>query len=107
MKRLNYSKRTVPTNYKCCECGKTNIKLWREYMTANPSLYCCECAAKKKGEDIHDIGKDGRHTSEYGETDKIGDYVPAVPIQEGDGYWGYTSVPYEGVKWWKRLPTKP
>lgn len=25
--------------------------------------------------------------------------------EEGDTFWGYTSVPSDGVIWWKALPT--
>lgn len=28
----------------------------------------------------------------------------AVPTEEGDTFWGYTSVPDDGVKWWDNLP---
>jgi len=30
--------------------------------------------------------------------------IPAVPDKKGE-YWGYTSVPEEGCKWWDKLPT--
>jgi hypothetical protein len=40
-------------------------------------------------------------------TDQIGWMVPAVPTPDGDTFWGYTSVPLEGVLWWKALPTDP
>ena len=44
--------------------------------------------------------------SEYGRTCQIGWYVPAIPDEEGLGYWGYTSVPQEGIDWWQALPTR-
>lgn len=31
--------------------------------------------------------------------------VPAIPNEDGN-FWGYTSVPEEGVKWWEELPTR-
>ena len=34
-----------------------------------------------------------------GETDMI----PAVPDEDGE-FWGYTSVPEDGYKWWEELP---
>ncbi len=37
-------------------------------------------------------------------TDQIGWRVPAVPTEENDTYWGYTSVPTPGVDWWQNLP---
>ncbi len=36
--------------------------------------------------------------------DQIGWLVPAVPVAEGDTYWGYSSVPDAGCQWWYRLP---
>jgi hypothetical protein len=41
----------------------------------------------------------------HGRTDQIGWLVPAVPAPPpGDGFWGYTSVPDEGCRWWRALP---
>lgn len=42
--------------------------------------------------------------SEKERTDQIGWRVPAVPTQEGDTFWGYTSVPEDGCDWWRKLP---
>jgi hypothetical protein len=42
--------------------------------------------------------------TEREKTDQIGWRVPAVPTEEGDTYWGYTSVPDPGVEWWQNLP---
>lgn len=42
-----------------------------------------------------------------GRCDQIGWLVPAVPTEEGDTYWGYTSVPQPGCDWWRDLPTFP
>jgi hypothetical protein len=110
MKTVDYSKTTTPKDYKCANCGATGCKLWREYQTSSPQLLCVDCAAKEEGKDItsmdergfRDIGQGLR-----GKTNQIGWYVPAVPDEEGIGYWGYTSVPEAGVKWWERLPLRP
>ena len=40
-------------------------------------------------------------------TDQIGWYVPAVPDEQGMGYYWYTTVPPEGCEWWDRLPSLP
>jgi hypothetical protein len=40
-------------------------------------------------------------------TDQIGWRIPAVPTEANDTFWGYTSVPEAGCKWWNRLPTLP
>ena len=36
--------------------------------------------------------------------DQIGWLVPAIPDEECETYWGYTSVPQPGCEWWYRLP---
>ena len=38
-------------------------------------------------------------------TNQIGWRVPAVPTEDGETYWGYTSVPQPGCDWWSNLPT--
>lgn len=106
MKQVDYSKAVTPPDYKCGNCDATGIKLWREYQTFQPELRCAVCAAQDQHKDISDIDSEGMHSSDLGRTDQIGWYVPAVPDEEGAGYWGYTSVPEAGVDWWKRLPTK-
>jgi hypothetical protein len=40
-------------------------------------------------------------------SDQIGWMVPAVPDQEGLGFWGCTSTPMDGYAWWQKLPTLP
>jgi hypothetical protein len=107
MKNVNYNSWLCPIDYRCAVCSKHGVKLWREYQTINPELCCADCAAKSQGKDISDIGSDGTYTTDYGmTTDQIGWRVPAVPDEEGIGYWGYTSVPQSGLNWWKRLPTR-
>jgi hypothetical protein len=31
--------------------------------------------------------------------------VPAVPTEENDAYWGYSSIPQAGCEWWYHLPS--
>ena len=107
LKTVAYWTRKVPDDYKCDSCGATGCKLWQQYQTFSPKLLCCNCAGKDQGKDVSSIDKNGRRPSEHGRTDQIGWYVPAVPDEEGVGYWGYTSVPDSGVRWWRKLPTKP
>lgn len=100
----------VPTDYKCVQCGATNCKLWREYNTflEHQRLLCAPCTAADQKKSIIDIDADGNRTDDIGfKTDQIGWMVPAVPTEECDTYWGYTSVPMPGVNWWKNLPTLP
>jgi hypothetical protein len=112
---IDYSKQETPPNYKCGECGATGCKLWREYQTFlhHQTLRCAKCAAEDQGVDISDINDEGSYTLDpkvFGpnqRSDQIGWYTPAVPTEENDTYWGYTSVPEAGVKWWYNLPTFP
>lgn len=46
-------------------------------------------------------------TTHRSKTDQIGWRVPAIPTEENDTYWGYTSVPQPGCDWWASLPTQP
>lgn len=107
---VDYSSTTTPEGYKCDNCGVTDCKLWREYQYTR--LLCAVCAADFQDKDISDIDENGMR-SQFPEedndlrTDQIGWYVPAIPDEEGEGYWGYTSVASEGVVWWKNLPTLP
>ncbi len=97
----------VPPTYKCGTCGATNCKLWREYqvMGGSMAIECCDCAGKSQEKDVRDIDDQGMRSDGYGKTDSIGWRVPAVPTLDG-GWWGYTSVPQEGVNWWTALPTR-
>jgi hypothetical protein len=112
---VDYSKSETPPNYKCHRCGATGCKLWRQYQTFldHQTLLCASCAAKDQGKDIGDINDEGRYTLSdpiFGsgqKSDQIGWYVPAVPTEKNDSYWGYTSVPETGCEWWHKLPTLP
>jgi hypothetical protein len=98
----------IPEWYRCERCGATNCKLWREYQTCSPTLLCATCAAKDQGKDISDIDAKGKYSSDPGDrTDQIGWYVPAIPVEDAKAYWGYTSVPFFGCKWWEKLATLP
>ena len=91
-----YAPGVMPDSYKCKVCGKTGVKLWRPYQSFCVKLQCVDCAekAEKKKLDL----KNG---------DQIGWLIPAVPcVGEPDTYWGYTSVPPDGVQWWKDLPLR-
>lgn len=100
--------------YKCTKCGAEDCKLWREYQIfANlTDLYCVKCACIVEKKDINNVTPEGRiktdpkYSCRVDETtDQIGWLVPAVPTEENDAYWGYTSVPQDKVNWWYSLPT--
>lgn len=79
--------------YSCKDCGKSGVKLWREYQTFldHITLRCKDCSQKSENRML-----------EPG-CDQIGWLVPAVPTDDGS-FWGYTSVPEHLCKWWKDLP---
>jgi len=103
-----YLKDVPLPDYRCAQCNATWCKLWRQYQTFSPKLLCAICVAKDQKKDISDIDASGKRGSDLGiRTDQIGWYVPAVPTEDGAGYWGYCSVPRLGCDWWYKLPTLP
>lgn len=120
---VDYESSTVPAGYHCGKCGALGIKLWREYNTFlnHQSLLCagCACAEQNNGERSFTVASsDGgraivsatytpdKHGMSGPSGDQIGWRIPAVPTADGTTYWGYTSVPDDGVAWWKRLPLR-
>lgn len=103
----------APHWYRCSDCGVTGCKLWRP---ANMDyLRCCDCAANAQSApdgkliaSVKQIDSRGRIkcAGMAARTDNIGWLVPAVPCEDGESYWGYTSVPQAGVEWWRALPTR-
>lgn len=109
---FSYRSYEVPVGYTCSKCQTHGVKLWRVYQTMGIELCCAKCACEACDEDIDPktIDDDGMRPriKEYAQpgerTDQIGIWIPAVPDEEGDGFWGYTSVPDWGCEWWKSLP---
>lgn len=109
MEAFAYASGTVPADYKCGTCGATGCKLWREYSTFldHQTLECCDCAGKSQSKDVSHIASDGSISHEFaGQVYSIGWRVLAVPTEDGDTYWGYTSIPESGLVWWRALPTR-
>lgn len=107
-----YSTGDVPNGYECSQCGTKGCKLWRQYNTiaSEIDLMCGSCALKDQKKDGASIDDQGYiKDSEIGgiKCDQIGWLVPAVPCEDEDTYWGYTSVPQDGVRWWRALPSTP
>ena len=109
---IDYASATAPKKYRCTTCGVHGCKLWREYQVFadHTELVCCDCAGKSQDKDVSAIDSEGcspfdpkypnmRHSS-------IGWRVPAIPTEEGDTFWGFTSSPGPAVAWWQRLPTR-
>lgn len=116
---VNYKIVMVPGTYFCSKCNAKGVKLWRPYNSFNIRLLCADCAAEDQGKDISSMDEYGSHESKLsdgtpaGKCDQIGWFVPAVPTEDAHpgfkdslAYWGYTSVPQEGVDWWKRLSNR-
>lgn len=92
---FKYSESKAPEGYKCGKCGAFGAQLYRKYQTFldQQELFCRECA-------MVDQNKTDAHKH------SIGWLVAAVPTEDGEPFWGFTSVPDEGVKWWDSLPVK-
>jgi hypothetical protein len=70
------------------------------YRTATMEPYCWKEYNPAEG-----LPKNAVETKIWRDrTDQIGWRVPAVPTEENDTYWGYTSVPQPGCDWWYNLP---
>lgn len=118
-----YSTNNIPSDYKCWDCGATNCKLWRYSGFPPIELQCANCCIKAQckpelsssfykaaSQPGFKLDEDGtwEYIPEHSQrSDQIGFRLPAVPDEEGIGYWGYTSVPQDGVNWWRKLPTYP
>ena len=95
IKPFSYSIHNTPEGYICSECGATGVRLYRQYQTyaSNISLKCRSCAIKENSKEPI---IDNEHS--------IGWLVAAVPTEDGETYWGFSSVPQIGVEWWNNLP---
>lgn len=106
--KVDYASGKVPSGYRCRKCRASGCKLWREYQTNSPRLLCAGCAMVDQGKTgVVDASGNFNDGIGLGSTDQIGWYVPAVPDEEGIGYWGYSAVPQAGCDWWHSLPTRP
>ena len=90
-----YKEKKTPLGYECDNCGANGIRLYRKYNSFlnHQKLTCRSCSIK-------DQGREPVLESEYW----IGWLVAAVPTEDGTSFWGYTSVPQDGVEWWDGLP---
>lgn len=89
------SAREKPIPYVCNDCGAGGVRLYRDYNTFidHQTLRCTACVEVKSGSRV-----------DPERPDSVGWYVAAVP--SGTTFWGYTSVPAEGVSWWRALATR-
>ena len=100
---FSYSDKGTPNGYVCHDCQAKGVALFREYNTFADylTLRCTACATKNQQKNIEALG---RWADFCKSPHQIGHLVAAVPTEEGDTYWGYTSVPQAGVDWWNNLP---
>jgi hypothetical protein len=96
-----------PADYHCQYCPNRGVKLWREAQTFRPHLFCANCAAAHEDESITAIDAGGGHATRRGYTFLIGNLVPAIPTEDGTGFWGWFAErrPLAALTWWQRLPT--
>lgn len=107
----------TPTGYICGTCGAEHVRLYREYQTflEHQRLHCTACAIKDQEAEralsdkryVEGCLGDVRVASKLYDPYKphaIGWLVLAVPSEEGDTYYGFSSVPEDGLAWWMRLP---
>lgn len=90
---------TTPSNYVCKDCGASHCKLWRVGGSSNIRLYCISCAESVSGDRL----KLGRNSSDQLYNGGL-NLVPAVPTEDGEEWYGYTSVPQDRCDWWGALP---
>ena len=95
MRPFNYKKLEIPEEYVCSKCGKHHVRLYRQYQTCAVAveLLCRSYSLEDQKQKVPD--------SEFEHS--IGWLVAAVPTEDGETYWGYTSVPQDGVDWWNNL----
>lgn len=85
----------IPADYVCRDCAASGVKLWRKSASFEPvSLLCATCTVVEQ-----------KHPLDLSDSDQCWGRCPAVPDLRGS-YWGYTSVPAEGVAWWDALPVR-
>lgn len=103
MQDLRDPRSSFTIDYECGKCKSDNIKLWRGIHGSSDidgnDLLCAACLVP--GEKINNKGK--YLNPEYGMTDQIRGWLPAVPVD--DTFWGYGSVPSQDLEWWINLPT--
>jgi len=104
MKPFSYAKREIPSEYRCAGCQVHGVKLWRTRHI--DTLWCSIHAGRIAGyQPVVDANGSNRHRGDV--TDQIGPLVPAIPTEDGSSFWGYTSVPEEGISWWRSLMSMP
>jgi len=86
------------STYVCADCGVSGVKLWRLYEYSMSPIICFHCVQRITHEHFppNDLEVRGY---------EIHWWVPAIPAEDTDSYWDYTSVTNAGIAWWKSLLT--
>lgn len=99
---------TVPPTYACTSCGATGGKLWRETIGVRRrglSLACATCYCLATNLKLADLDpRMGTYSTTLGQVDCCGLYVPAIPTEDGLGFWQYRAAPADDADWWRNLP---
>jgi len=85
--------------YKCTTCKLKGHRLWRRYQTiaSKTKLLCAVCVENETGKLFRDL-KEGCSAIEW--------WVAAIPTEDEETFWGYTSSPAHAVADWYLLPFK-
>ncbi len=95
MTEFSYTSGTTPDAYVCSACSASGVRLYRRYCSSHVELTCTECTQKEQGEPLAQADH------------SCGWRVAAVPLEaDPNEWWGYTSTPPKGWKWWDQLPVK-
>jgi Zn ribbon nucleic-acid-binding protein len=108
---FRYDGKKTPAGYKCTKCGATDLKLWRYYnaFVSHQELFCVDCGLARDyqgGPKTTEVAEDGTHDFYGMRSTELNGLIPAVPTEDGETFWGFSSVPGDGVAWWKTLPLR-
>lgn len=89
----------TPKGYECSRCGRGGLRLFREYGHGGKDLLCAPCVfvAERRSADCP------VWPAPAAGSDWVLNLCAAVPTEDGFTFWGFSSVPEDGVRWWNRL----
>lgn len=89
---FTYASGRAPEGYVCEACGAKGVRLYRPYSSFRVELKCTACTQKEQGKELTQRDH------------SCGWMVCAVPDESDGTWWGFTSIPEAGVRWWDGLP---